>query len=335
MSDIELKDYVDIMSAIETTHDLKDSGKTLQDKIKEAHPKLSLNTINNYINNWKRIETHLKDQFTKNLESGGEWNGAESSYKVIKEFIMAKPLATRHQYFWSMKTVNSNILNDKLKSWMDSQIESGKKELKDYYAEQTKSKRESENWATVKELQKYNKKQRTVALHTQSKKDLRNWLLTSLYVLDVENHPPMRVDYNMEIKHGLAELDPNKNYLVIVNRSKKEFVFGDYKTVKAYGVKRVPLSKKMNAMINIYLKHHPDNKYLIQDRWGENITKDALQKSIVRAFKGTGKNIGVSMLRHILISEKVDTGDKLKDKSDVAEKMGHSVATQEIYKKFE
>jgi len=303
--------------------------------IKEQHPKLSLKTIYNYVNNWKRVETHLKEQFNKSIEENVEWNGKESSNAIIKKFVMDKPMATRHQYLWSMKTVSPNILDDNMKSWIDSQIESGKKELKDYYAEQTKSKKESKNWATLKELQKYNKKQRTVALHTESKKDLRNWLLTSLYVLDVENHPPMRVDYNMEIVHGLAELDPNKNYLVIINKSKKEFVFGDYKTVKAYGVKRIPLSRKMNAMINIYLKHHPDNKYLLQDKSGNNITKDALQKSIVRAFKGTGKNIGVSMLRHILISEKVDTGDKLKEKSDVAEKMGHSVATQEIYKKFE
>ena len=302
--------------------------------IKEQHPKLSLKTIYNYVNNWKRVETHLKEQFNKSIEENVEWNGKESSNAIIKKFVMDKPMATRHQYLWSMKTVSPNILDDNMKSWIDSQIESGKKELKDYYAEQTKSKKESKNWATLKELQKYNKKQRTVALHTETKTDLRNWLLTSLYVLDVENHPPMRVDYNMEIVHGLAELDPNKNYLVIINKSKKEFVFGDYKTVKAYGVKRIPLSRKMNAMINIYLKHHPDNKYLIQDRWGDNITKDALQKSIVRAFKGTGKNIGVSMLRHILISEKVDTGDKLKEKSEVAEKMGHSVATQEIYKKF-
>ena len=41
------------------------------------------------------------------------------------------------------------------------------------------------------------------------------------------------------------------------------------------------------------------------------------------------------MLRHIVISENVDTGDKLKDKNELAEKMGHSTSTQEIYKKFD
>ena len=35
----------------------------LQANIKEAHPKLSLNTINNYIKNWKRVESHLKTEF--------------------------------------------------------------------------------------------------------------------------------------------------------------------------------------------------------------------------------------------------------------------------------
>ena len=40
------------------------------------------------------------------------------------------------------------------------------------------------------------------------------------------------------------------------------------------------------------------------------------------------------MLRHIVISDTVDTGDKLKVKEEMAAKMGHSVATQETYKKF-
>ena len=41
------------------------------------------------------------------------------------------------------------------------------------------------------------------------------------------------------------------------------------------------------------------------------------------------------MLRHIVISDTIDTGDKLKEKQDIAEKMGHSVTTQELYKKFD
>jgi hypothetical protein len=41
------------------------------------------------------------------------------------------------------------------------------------------------------------------------------------------------------------------------------------------------------------------------------------------------------MIRHIVISDTVDTGDKLKAKEEIATKMGHSVATQELYKKFD
>ncbi len=92
----------------------------------------------------------------------------------------------------------------------------------------------------------------------------------------------------------------------------------------------------MNAAMNIYLSTlGSDPKFLFQDKLGKQITKNALQKQITRAFNGTGKTLGVSMLRHIVISEKVDTGDKLKDKNEMAEKMGHSTSTQEIYKKFD
>jgi len=99
----------------------------IQTHLKETHPKLSLKTIDNYINNWKRVETHLKDQFNKSIEEDVEWNGKESSNAIIKKFVMDKPMATRHQYLWSMKTVNPNILDDTMKNWIDSQIESGKK----------------------------------------------------------------------------------------------------------------------------------------------------------------------------------------------------------------
>lgn len=85
--------------------------------------------------------------------------------------------------------------------------------------------------------------------------------------------------------------------------------------------------------MNIYLKYHPDNKYLFGK--DENISKNALQKKVIGAFAGTGKTLGVSMLRHIVISDTVDTGDKLKEKAELAEKMGHSVTSQEIYKKFD
>jgi hypothetical protein len=258
-------------------------------------------------------------------------------------FFENKKPASKHTYLWSLKTV-LNLAPEKNKTglaWIEGAIDVNKKTINNYYQEQKKSVKESDNWISLKELQAYNKRQRT-ALSAKSNKftrtsygavsDARDWLLTSLYTIDPVNHPPMRVDYNMEIAKDGDELDPQKNYLVIKNKSKKYFVFNDYKTNKTYGSKRIELSKKMNATMNIYLKFNGDNKYLFGEN---NITKNALQKKIQKAFKGTGKVIGVNMLRHIVISDVVDTGDKLKQKMDIADKMGHSTATQELYKKHE
>ena len=63
------------------------------------------------------------------------------------------------------------------------------------------------------------------------------------------------------------------------------------------------------------------------------MTPNGLTKYLNKTFEPTGKkNISSTMLRHIYISEKLG-GPTLKEKKALADKMGHSVATQEIYKK--
>lgn len=298
--------------------------------LKKEYPKLSDKTLTNYAKNYARF-------FQNGVEIG----------EAHKQFFLDKPVSTRLNYIWSVMRAHKVFGDGELPSWVDEMEKSSKEELKVYYNEQKKSKKEGENWISLKELQKYNKSQRTalsaitnkftnMEMGTQKRALMRDWLITSLYVLDPVNHPPMRVDYNMKIVNWFKGYDEDQetgNYLKITNKSTKHFVFNDYKTSGAYGTKKIKLSKKMNAMMNIYLKYHPDNKYLFGK--DENISKNALQKKVIGAFAGTGKTLGVSMLRHIVISDTVDTGDKLKEKAELAEKMGHSVTSQEIYKKFD
>lgn len=294
--------------------------------LKKEYPKMSERTLKNYAKNYARFYQ----------------NGVEI-HEAHEKFLMDKPVSTRLNYLWSVFRAHKVFGEGDLPDWMYEMEKTGKKELKEHYQSQNKSKKESDNWITLKELQKYNKAQRTaLSAMTQrfttppDKVKLKEWLLTSLYVLDPENHPPMRVDYNMKIL-GPGDPAPDEdgkkiNYIKVMNKSTKWFVFADYKTVGAYGIKEIKLSRKMNAVMNIYLKFHKGN-YLFGEN--ENITKNGLQKAITKAFKGTGKHLGVSMLRHIVISEKVDTGDKLQEKAEMADKMGHSTASQEIYKKFD
>ena len=63
------------------------------------------------------------------------------------------------------------------------------------------------------------------------------------------------------------------------------------------------------------------------------MTPNGLTKYLNKVFEPTGKNnISSTMIRHIFISEKIG-GPTIKEKQELAEKMGHSTDTQEKYKK--
>ena len=167
---------------------------------------------------------------------------------------------------------------------------------------------------------------------------LQDYLLASLYLLQ----PPRRnvyADTKVIKKDTFDELTNEEknenNYLVIVSRNKKFFHFADYKTKKKYNIQNIPVSKKLNSVLNLWRHYNPETKYLLYNTRGEKLTKNSLTKHLQKVFKISGKNnISSSMLRHIYISSEVDKEayDKIKK---LADKMGHSVNEQQTtyYKK--
>ena len=223
-------------------------------------------------------------------------------------------------------------------------------EYKGIQEEQSKSDSQKENWTSMASIKKvprrYKKELVDRKIFDKDPKDvnkkemdlIQKWLVSSLYVLDDANPPP-RNDFTpmkvisfkqfTDIPDGEKE---KNNYLVIQSRNKKFFSLGEYKTDKTYGLKRIDLGSKLNSVINIYQKFNP-GEYLIYNSRGGPMTPNGLTKYLNKTFEPTGKkNISSTMLRHIYITEKLG-GPTLKEKKALAEKMGHSVATQEIYKK--
>lgn len=265
-----------------------------------------------------------------------------SDPEKTEKWLNNKKPATKHSYLWSIITILEfeNVFPDTIKR-LREMVDDNKKVIDAHYKEQRKTIHENKNWMSIKELQTHNKNLRNlVRIDTngwrqapKNKTQNESWMISNLYTLDPKNHPPMRIDYNMEIINKPEQIQEGNNYLMVHNKTRKEFIFGDYKTEGAYGQKKIPLSRKMNAAMNLYLQNH-NSKWLFPDRAGNNSTKNALQKKITKAFSSTGKTIGVSLLRHIVISEMVDTGAPIIEKEEFADKMAHSTKTQELYKKF-
>ncbi len=165
---------------------------------------------------------------------------------------------------------------------------------------------------------------------------LQKYVVGSLYVF--EDNPPVRLDYgDMKIVNNseyedLSEDDlEENNYLVNKSRNNKFFSFGDYKTAKNYGTKKITVGKKLNSILNIWLKYNKTDNFLLDSRGGI-MTSNQLSKYLNKVFAPTGKKISANMLRHIYISEKhpvkVD-----EDKEDTADKMLHSTDQQKQYSK--
>ena len=214
------------------------------------------------------------------------------------------------------------------------------------YAGNKKSEKQKENWTTISELQKvlgnYKKqldRDGSLKKDELSKKEfdlLQKWLVGSLYIGD-ESNPPLRNDYIMDIVGSKdydrldIETKQKNNYLVVKNKSNKMFSLGEYKTSQKYGVKEIKVGKKLNTVLNVWLKYNK-SKHLILNANGDQITPNSLTKLLIKIFEPSGKKISSSMLRSIYISEKFPP--QTDEKTELADLMLHSKEiASEVYAK--
>lgn len=145
--------------------------------------------------------------------------------------------------------------------------------------------------------------------------------------------PPKRSDYgNMEIFH---DNDPGKkdaNYIVLRPQGESYMVFNKYKSKEARRVDQ-ELPPSVVKDIRDSLRRHP-RSYLFVNRFkNPYVTNDGYSKYVIRIFRRLfGKDTGVTMLRHIYITEKLSFDEMDDDKlEEVAQQMMHSTKLQRKY----
>tara|TARA_R110001606_G_C15379177_1_gene650269 strand:- start:39 stop:998 length:960 start_codon:yes stop_codon:yes gene_type:complete len=268
----------------------------------------------------------------------------------VQESISGFKISTQKNYLASI-IVGLDALNenDKYKddlesyrSYLEAIAEEHNKEQKSG----EKSESQTKNWTTIKELQKvltgykndinerelWNKE----TLTTKQYDLMQKWVIGNLYVGDPDN-PPARADYapmfvvSEKEFNDLHEDDKDlNNYLVVKSRNNKFFHFGEYKTAKKYGANKVILGKKLNSVMNIWLRFNKTDSLLTNSK-REPQTANGLSKYINKVFAPTGKKISINILRHVFISEKFPNIND--EKAQIAKKMGHSISQQGDYSK--
>lgn len=155
--------------------------------------------------------------------------------------------------------------------------------------------------------------------------EMKQYLVVSLYTLQA----PVRADYG-EMQVFTRQSRKRKGNELIWNKANPMFVFRDYKTAKTYGEVRIAISKPMRAVIrNWFASLGGTPKYLLGDTPSNPNTFAVYVQDTFRKY--TGKDVGVSLLRHSYITHIFPSLHTIEQKQAVATRMLHSRELQEKY----
>lgn len=196
------------------------------------------------------------------------------------------------------------------------------------YAEQTKkemkqtlTEKQQENFVKWTELLAVQKR---LADAEKTPMQWKQYLVVSLYTLT----PPVRADYGEMEVHTRRDKTRTGNELIW--NSKPVFVFRKYKTAKTYGVVELPVPKSLRSVIAKWFEHLGNvPQYLLGET---SSSSNTFAVYVAQTFKRlTGKEIGVSLIRHSYITHTFPSLKTLKQKQNIATKMLHSRDLQEKY----
>jgi len=132
------------------------------------------------------------------------------------------------------------------------------------------------------------------------------------------------------------EDDPRKtdeNYIVLRSEGTSYLVMNLYKTSKYYQTVEEDLPEELTKDIRTSLGRHP-REYIFTKENGEPMSNNTYSVFVKNTFEQLfGRATGVSLLRHIYITEKLDFDDMtLQEQEDEAKLMLHTSGLQRRYK---
>lgn len=188
--------------------------------------------------------------------------------------------------------------------------------------EQTLTEKQQENFVKWEDLLTAYEKLKTM---NKSAAQLKHYLVMSLYILNA----PVRADYGeMEV---FSRKDKTRTGNELIWNKNPCFVFRVYKTAKTYGEVVIPVSKPLQIVITEWFAHLGSvPNYLLGDKPTSPNTFAVFVQDTFRKY--TGKDVGISLLRHAFITHMFPSLKTIKQKEDLANRMLHDRQRQEMYR---
>jgi len=315
---------------------MKINSENTTEDIKKSRPNLKTNTI-------KQYEIHL-NKLKKMFES--------DNYDFLSkpEDVMSK-ISANH-YTSQRNTLNAVIIllmalnHDERYDKLIEEYQKIRDKLNDKYLEDQSSGKISEkqknNFVELNEIENMlNKMAGEIKDQGIKKKETLNskekellMVYTIYYFL---KRYPLRNDlsgmkYITKTAYNKLSEDEKKAGNFMVNeKNKMTAILNEYKTSKKYGEKKIHIDKDIEKILRMYIRK-TDKKLgdvLFVSSTGNPLSRNALSQLLIKTSKKyLGKSISTTMMRKIVVSDKF--GDMAKEQKELADVMGHDVATQNL-----
>ncbi len=202
-----------------------------------------------------------------------------------------------------------------------------------------KSVKQEQNWITRKQqlklINKYKRELKAINfdINAPSKMGIKIYqylIIVSLYYYQA----PRRLDYApVKIIETRDEDDGEHNFLLVLNKNKKYFIFNKYKTSNYHGKQEIAVTKPLNKLLNDWLKINTSSSLLLNSQ-NKPLSSNGLGKMIPEAYKPSGiQSVTANILRHVYTTEMIGTDeiDKDKERKKIANDMAHSTTAQINY----
>jgi hypothetical protein len=162
--------------------------------------------------------------------------------------------------------------------------------------------------------------------------DYYDHLVLALYIIQA----PVRADYcGMRIvskSDTTAELDKEQNYCLLAPPEQSQygshFLFRKYKTSKTYGAVSIPIEPDLEVILREHFFVRK-NRDVLPDFWTPNTLS---QKVRHLTLQYSGRACSIGLIRHAWVCDLYKTNPTILQKEDLAKRMLHSVAVQELYR---
>ncbi len=298
----------------------------LRTKIRKIKPDVKESTIRTYLSNARRLQREVLGLKTNAAVLDLKW-ADRAALKYLKSVDNANMFST---FLILLKIKDSALYPEALQYYKD---------LMD-----RKNSRTAENVLSEKQQARYVSFERLVELKHELERDLglKKLLRTTriskhrmdelsfiMYLKFVLEMPPLRNEY---FSMTIARKIPETGNAVVRSNNTWSIVMNDYKTSRTHGRYKEEIPRELGKVLTKFVKRLKDvdgRTYLFQKPSGQPYSKSGFVKWLRRNFREhLGKDVSISLIRKAYVSHRFPADSSLKERREVARKMGHSVKEQ-------